>query len=69
MMQTESRLYGLYELQGVFNMPTWQVGIYPTKSGLPTLSSEQQIVSLADKEAAFAEAQRRVDTLLKLASR
>jgi hypothetical protein len=63
-MTTESRLYQRYELQGVFNMPMWQVGIYPTSPNMPAPSPELQIVSLGDKEAAFAEAQRRIDTLV-----
>jgi hypothetical protein len=63
-MMTESRLHRRYELQGVYNAPMWQVGIYPTEPNMSVPAPELQIVSLGDKEAAFAEAERRVDRLI-----
>jgi hypothetical protein len=63
-MRTEKITYKDYELQAVHNPPFWQVGIYPTMPNLLAPRPEFQIVSLADKEEAFAEARRRVDALI-----
>jgi hypothetical protein len=63
-MRTENVQYLGYELQGVHNPPFWQVGIYPTMPNLLAPHPDLQIVSLADKEDAFAEARRRVDALI-----
>jgi hypothetical protein len=63
-MRTETINYRDYELQAVHNLPFWQVSIYPTMPHLLAPSPDAQTVSLGDKEAAFAEAQRRVDALI-----
>jgi hypothetical protein len=63
-MKTETINYKGYELQAVHNPPFWQVGVYPTSPNLLAPRPEFQIVSLADKNAAVAEAQRRVDVLI-----
>lgn len=62
-MKTETREYRDYELEAVHNPPFWQVSIYPTKPQLRLPGPEFPIVSLAEKEEAFAEARRRVDEL------
>lgn len=63
-MKPESTLYRGYELQIVRHMPMWQIGIYPTAPDMLAPRPEAQIVSLGDKEAALAEARRRVDMLI-----
>jgi hypothetical protein len=63
-MRTETIKYLDYELQGVHTPPFWQVSIYPTMPHLIAPRPDFQIVSLGDKEDAFAEARRRVDALI-----
>jgi hypothetical protein len=63
-MKMESIEYRGYELHAVQNLPMWQVGIYATKQNMLAPPPDLQIVSLAKKEDAIAEARRRVDELI-----
>jgi len=60
----DEREYRGYFLQAVQHPPVWQVNIYITQPSMIPPNPFDMPASSADKEAAFAEAMRRVDRLL-----
>jgi hypothetical protein len=61
---TDNREYRGYFLTAIHHASEWQVAIYPDSPRLRDLPPEEHIVHDADKEDAFAEAERRVDAVL-----
>jgi hypothetical protein len=52
-----------YDLVVTEEPPMWQVGIYPTRQGVPGPRAALEFVAMRDRAAAIAEAKRRVDAL------
>lgn len=66
-MQREDLAHRDYCLAVIHHPPMWQVGIYPTRLGIPWPQEMLKIVSRPDRQEAIAEARRRVDDLLRTA--